>query len=443
MATSITSLQGQAVHGLAGVRQLDSDSALRVLNQIQTQINGKSGVLKLMHTQSQRPGQAMVFERKSWYQAIARRDSKMADTAQALQNLYQQAGLSPAAQNQLKLYLQKHGNRVGGRGLATLMQDHLVQGTSERLVKQVLPKEGNNNLLLGDQLFGTRDERRAPSTGPGLARISQLQRQWGLNLDPRYVIPAGGRHTTELVGISRSANAQGGAALDTSQPIVIFFGGSHGHVHDYGYPAAEAAGPGVAGGLNFLAVDYRGFGASGHGNPTPKSITDDAMRVYEHVKGLGFRPDQIILRGYSLGAAAAGRVHAHAQLMGEQLMGVVYDRPMASAPDRAAVDFGWLGKQGAKGAVGQFGAERYLDVVRDKGPSEKCPVYVVADNEPELGPRAMQMAAERQLPLMRLAEAQFPGFRDPDQPVLGGHEDHASANQAVGAWLERLVQGGV
>ena len=209
---------------------------------------------------------------------------------------------------------------------------------------QVLPKESNYNWALRNDIFGSRDARRVGCVSP--FEETQAERADNIitrnknnlqfqrdnpDLNPAYIIGSGPDDPNRLQGISRSANPDKGQEFDYNKPIVVFFGGSHGNTQDYAYPAAAAAGPDIAGGLNFLSVDYRGFGQSGHARPTPKSVTDDAMRVYEHVKGLGFRPEQIILRGYSLGAAAVGRIHASADLQGEKLMGVVYDRPMASA----------------------------------------------------------------------------------------------------------------
>ena len=85
MVTSVTSSASQPIRGLDGLKHLDAEQARTLLSQIETQVAGKSGVLKLMHTTKDLD---MAFERKSWYQAIARRQSKMENTAQALKILY-------------------------------------------------------------------------------------------------------------------------------------------------------------------------------------------------------------------------------------------------------------------------------------------------------------------------------------------------------------------
>jgi acetyl esterase/lipase len=434
MATSITSSQGQSIRGLHQIGQLEQASAKNVLQQLQTQIAGKSGVLKLMHT---RKDQDMVFERKSWYQAIARRSGKMQDTATALKTLYQSAGMSPSALKQLEVYLSTHNNRVGGTALANLIQGHLNSQINDALVHRVLPREENHNLVMGSTIFGTRQDRREGCVSPYQetaaehaqnvsdrdARNLQLQRDCP-DLNPHYQIGDGLNGADQLVGISRSANAARGQAFDLSKPIVIFFGGSHGNVADYGYPAATAAGPQHMGGMNFLSVDYRGFGQSSDTQPTPKSVTQDAVKVYEHVKSLGFRPDQIILRGYSMGAVAAARVHAIADLKGEQLMGVVYDRPMASAADTAGVVGGKFGKAATKASVGGFGVDRYLQSIRQLGSGDMRRALVIADNEARLGPIAERMAQERGVLLTKLNE---------------GHAAHWHANEAFTAFLGRIL----
>ena len=70
MVTFVTSSAAQPIRGLEGLKRLDAEQAKALLSQIETQVAGKSGVLKLIHTTKDRD---MAFERKSWYQAIARR----------------------------------------------------------------------------------------------------------------------------------------------------------------------------------------------------------------------------------------------------------------------------------------------------------------------------------------------------------------------------------
>jgi len=122
MATAVTNIGGGPVRGLEGLKTLDKASARQILEGVATQISGKSGVLKLMHTTK---NSDMVFERKSTWQFYARRDSKMEATATALRTIVEKAGLSEDAQKAIKGYLTDNNNRVGGTAFADLIRQHL------------------------------------------------------------------------------------------------------------------------------------------------------------------------------------------------------------------------------------------------------------------------------------------------------------------------------
>jgi pimeloyl-ACP methyl ester carboxylesterase len=416
MTTAITSQTGP-IRGLGGLQQIDQASAKHVLKQLAVQINGRSGILKLMHTQ--KSDTDMVFERKSWWQAFARRSGKAENTAQALRTLYDRANLSPLAKEQLNQYLALNNNRVGGTELANLFNKHLRSGVSDALIRRVLPAEtAVMSAPARYALFGSKAERQQPASS---SSVNGLMRS-NPDFNPDYQIGDGPDDPKRLVGISRSANGIN-QQFDLNAPIVVFFGGSHGSCDQYAYPAAEVAGKDSPVPLNFLAVDYRGFGQSSDTPPTPKSITEDGLKVYEHVKSLGFRPDQIILRGYSLGAAVAGRVHAAAELKGEKLGAVVYDRPMASAANTAGVMVPGLGKLGALVSVGHFGANRYLDKIPRKEGHIQSPVMVFADTEQEHGPAAKGMAQKQMVNSMDTG---------------GKHDDHDKANNVFRIFISDL-----
>jgi hypothetical protein len=430
MPTTIGPSAGQSpIRGLAGLEGLKADDARKVLQGLETQVRGKGGILKLMHTTSQ--DRDMVFERKSWWQAIARRSSKAENTAQALKTLYRQAGMSEAQQRQLEFYLRRHDNKVGGTGLARLLDAHLRGEVADRQVRQQLPKETDVvNAFMRKEIFGTRAERRE---GAGFNTSDKFEQQTIKNqlsgrqdFNGNYVIGSSPNDPQRLVGISRSADPAR-TDFDRSKPIVIFFGGSHGSADAYACPAAQAAGPDApGGGVNFLSVDYRGFGASGHAQVTPRSITNDAERIYRHVRDdLGFPPDKIILRGYSLGAAAAGRIHAIAELKGERLGGVVYDRPMVSAVGVARVEEGRAGAWATDLSVGDFGADRYLGVMPRSGEGALlAPVLVLTDTSDEHGAAGTAMAARHRIDTMQTG---------------AGHDQHGEANTQFAAFLERTV----
>jgi pimeloyl-ACP methyl ester carboxylesterase len=394
MPTAIQSPAGPPIRGLQGLNQLNPSDAKQTLNQLATQIQGKSGVLKLMHTRKDRD---MVFERKSGYQFWARRSGKMEQTAQALRALYQQAGLPPAAQRQLDTYLSKHGNRVGGSALANLIQTHMDGQLSPTVMARQLPQLSTSvSGMVRNALFGTAHERRTVAAADVKDRDldAHTARKTFLNeqhdVDANYTIGEGAQ---KLQGMSRSAHPDR-KAFDLSKPIVIFFGGSGAACEAYSYPAALAAGPDEdTGGLNFLAVDYRGFGQSADVAVTPRTVCDDGKAVYEHVLSLGFKPEQVILRGHSLGAAVAGQIHAEAELRGQALGGVVYDRPMSSAAGAAAAASGAVAGQIAKWSVGDFGAQSCLQrMPRNPQGQLLTPTRIIVDSSRMHGPGGRQMA---------------------------------------------------
>jgi fermentation-respiration switch protein FrsA (DUF1100 family) len=57
-------------------------------------------------------------------------------------------------------------------------------------------------------------------------------------------------------------------------------------------------------GLDVVLVDYRGYGRS-EGAPSEPGLYQDGRTMYQAVAGRGFRPEQIVLFGRSLGAAVA------------------------------------------------------------------------------------------------------------------------------------------
>lgn len=423
MATVIHSSGGQNIRGLQGLTQLSQTDATATLNQITTQIQGKSGVLKLMHTSKDRD---MVFERKSGYQFWARRSGKMEQTAQALRTLYQQAGMPPAAQRQLDTYLSKHSNRVGGSGLANLIQTHMKGELSPALMARQLPQLSTSvNSVVRNALFGTTAERRAVNGDavPDSDLQVHAERKTHLESLPEvnanYTIGAG---VQQLHGMSRSAHPDR-TAFDLSKPIVIFFGGSGSACEAYSYPAALAAGPDTdTGGLNFLAVDYRGFGQSADVTVTPRTVCDDGKAVYEHVLSLGFQPEQVILRGHSLGAAVAGQIHAEAELRGQALGGVVYDRPMTSAAGVAATVAGAVAGQITHWSVGDFGTQSCLQRMPKPQGQTLTPTRIIVDSSAMHGTVGRQMAEQT-------------GLGAKTSYISGGHDDFVAANQEFSRFM--------
>jgi pimeloyl-ACP methyl ester carboxylesterase len=58
-------------------------------------------------------------------------------------------------------------------------------------------------------------------------------------------------------------------------------------------------------GYNVLVTDYRGFGKSNGILKNQSKMYSDAEKVYEHAISLGYKPENIVLYGYSMGTSMA------------------------------------------------------------------------------------------------------------------------------------------
>lgn len=97
----------------------------------------------------------------------------------------------------------------------------------------------------------------------------------------------------------------------TDAPLMIYFQGNaknlrnfldnHAMVLDWGY--------------NLLVCDYRGFGKSGGEILSEEQLYGDAEKVYGLALTLGFTPENIILYGYSMGAAMVAHLASCRQAM--------------------------------------------------------------------------------------------------------------------------------
>ena len=85
----------------------------------------------------------------------------------------------------------------------------------------------------------------------------------------------------------------------------------------------------AAAGSAVLALDYRGYGKS-RGRPTERGLYRDADAAYNYLLKAGFRPEQIILHGESLGTAVAVDLAAR-----RPCAAVVLEAPFTSARDVA------------------------------------------------------------------------------------------------------------
>ncbi len=89
-------------------------------------------------------------------------------------------------------------------------------------------------------------------------------------------------------------------------------------------------------GLDVFLVDYRGYGRS-EGSPSEDGLYRDARAVYHTAISSGFRFDQIVVFGESLGAAVAIDLAAR-----WACAGVVLETPFLSLPEVARVHYPYV-----------------------------------------------------------------------------------------------------
>ncbi len=86
-------------------------------------------------------------------------------------------------------------------------------------------------------------------------------------------------------------------------------------------------------GVDVLLVDYRGYGRS-EGSPGEAGLYADARAMYDAAAGRGFRPEQIVLLGRSLGTAVAADL-----AIKRPCAGAVLETPFLSVPALARVHY--------------------------------------------------------------------------------------------------------
>jgi fermentation-respiration switch protein FrsA (DUF1100 family) len=89
-------------------------------------------------------------------------------------------------------------------------------------------------------------------------------------------------------------------------------------------------------GLDQVLADYRGYGRS-QGQPSETGLYRDGLALFAATLARGFRPEQVVLFGASLGAAVAIEV-ARQQPVGA----VILETPFLSIPALARVLYPWL-----------------------------------------------------------------------------------------------------
>jgi len=121
-------------------------------------------------------------------------------------------------------------------------------------------------------------------------------------------------------------------------PWVIYFYGRAGRLVDEKSSAMYELFRAV--GLNVLAVEYRGYGASEKKQPTEAGVYADARAAWRHLtEARGIRESQVVLYGFSLGGAIA------VQLATEiSPAGLITEGAFISSLEWGSVHYPWMPK---------------------------------------------------------------------------------------------------
>ena len=128
------------------------------------------------------------------------------------------------------------------------------------------------------------------------------------------------------------------AGRDRGDRLVLFFhgNGSHRARRLTWYELCRAIN------VDVLAMDYRGY-ADSEGQPSEKALTEDAVASWKYAtEKLGYRPDQIVIAGESLGGGVAVKLASTVCQLGEQPAGLILVSTFSSMLDAARHRFWWL-----------------------------------------------------------------------------------------------------
>jgi len=183
---------------------------------------------------------------------------------------------------------------------------------------------------------------------------------------------------------------------DITKPVVLLLTGTGGCAESQGYELAHMYSHGESQ-ANVLSVNYRGFGESDGGLPSRESVYEDGHSMFNELLKMGFKPEQILIHGYSMGATVAAKIQESAQRQAMPLKAVVLDRPMTCVFEAPKAQTGG-GLGGAiAGRLGRSGVGS-MDCqakVKALNPETAPPMLVTYDSE-VLGPAAKRMGEAMQ-----------------------------------------------
>ncbi|HHO2170368.1 TPA: MARTX multifunctional-autoprocessing repeats-in-toxin holotoxin RtxA [Aeromonas hydrophila] len=270
--------------------------------------------------------------------------------------------------------------------------------------------------FLNDNLYGTRDERR---------QVGDITRQ----LLDHAVSKGEAEQVTlqgdagRLSGYLHKGAERPGTPQDGKPDVVLFLHGSG--------SSAEEQADAVRShyqkqGVDMLAVNLRGYGAS-DGGPSEQGVYQDARTMFRYlVEERGVAPDKILVHGYSMGGPIAADLARYAAEQGKPVGGLLLDRPMPSMSKAITAhelpNPGGLVGALAKAVNGRFSVEKNLD-----GLPKNTPIMLLTDNE-GLGSEGEKLRA-------KLAVA---GYQVSGEQTFYGH---LASNRLMGQYAEQIVGG--
>ncbi len=198
-------------------------------------------------------------------------------------------------------------------------------------------------------------------------------------------------------------------APDKSAPVLLYL---HGNAANLAGVAALA--PGFLGaGFAFMALDYRGYGASG-GAPFENGLYRDARAAYRKLVEEKVRPDRIFIYGQSLGAAVAAWLAAS-----EPAAGLILEGAFPSTYAMARKHYPWLLAPEFL-ILDKFRTEEHVK-------SANCPVLVIHGEEDAISP-------------IRFGERVFAAAPDPKDFVRVPWAGHNSISPEIPEVRAALVE---